>query len=118
MNEELSPFLPLSPATLHILLALAGGEQHGYGIMKEVARQTEGQYRLGPGTLYDNLQKLLDRGMVREALKQSANDDPRRRYYRLTTFGRRVLSADLARLENVLREAKVRLRTADWSKST
>ena len=86
--------------------------------MKEVARQTEGQYRLGPGTLYDNLQKLLDRGMVTEPVKQSASDDPRRRYYRLTTFGRRVLSADLARLKNVLREAKVRLRTADWSKST
>jgi DNA-binding PadR family transcriptional regulator len=118
MNEELSPFLPLSPATLHILLALAGGEQHGYGIMKEVARQSSGQYRLGPGTLYDNLQKLLDRGLVKEAPKRSANDDPRRRYYRLTPFGRRVLSADLARLENVLREAKVRRHTADWSKST
>jgi|SRR5271165_1040042 len=110
MAEDYSPFLPLSPATLHILLSLAGEDRHGYGIMQEVARQSAGQYKLGPGTLYDNLDKLVKQGMVEDAPRRSANDDPRRRYYRLTTFGRRVLEADLGRLENVLREAKLHLR--------
>ncbi len=110
MTEDCTPFLPLSPATLHILLSLAGEDRHGYGIMQEVARQSEGQYKLGPGTLYDNLDKLVTQGMLEDAPRRSANDDPRRRYYRLTTFGRRVLEADLGRLENVLREAKLHLR--------
>src|ERR1051326_3626541 len=110
MREDLSPFLPLSPATLHILLALASEERHGYGIMQEVARQSEGQYKLGPGTLYDNLQKLMNQAMVEEAPRRSANDDPRRRYYRLTPFGRSVLSTEIARLESVVREAKLHLR--------
>jgi DNA-binding PadR family transcriptional regulator len=109
MRDDIKPFLPLSPAILHILLALAGEDRHGYGIMQEVARLSEGQYRLGPGTLYDNLQKLLDQGLVKELAGSSAND-PRRRYYRLTSFGRRVLLTDLARLEKVLVEAKLRFR--------
>ena len=112
MAEDLSPFLPLSPATLHVLLALAGEDRHGYGIMQEVARQSEGQYKLGPGTLYDNLQKMMNQGMVEEAPSPSDNDDPRRRYYRLTRFGRTVLNADVARLEGVVRQAKLHLRPA------
>jgi DNA-binding PadR family transcriptional regulator len=110
MKEDLSPFLPLSPATLHILLSLAGEERHGYGIMQEVARQSEGQYKLGPGTLYDNLQKLMDQAIVEEAPRRSADDDPRRRYYRLTGLGRRILTAEVARLEGVVREARLHLR--------
>ena len=106
-------FLPLSAAALHILLALAVMDRHGYGIMLEVARQSEGQYKLGPGTLYDNLQKLLDRGLVKKAPRRSPNEDPRRRYYRMTPFGRRVLSADVARLEGVVKEARLHLRLAD-----
>src|SRR5713226_8161942 len=82
MNEEIGAFLPLSPASLHILLALAAEDRHGYGIMQDVARQSEGQYKLGPGTLYDNLQKLMNQGIVEEAPRRSAQDDPRRRYYR------------------------------------
>jgi DNA-binding PadR family transcriptional regulator len=109
MNDDTDLFLPLSPATLHILLALAGGDQHGYGIIKEVVRQSEGQYKLGPGTLYDNLQKLMDRGLVKETSRQSKNQDPPRRHYQLTAFGRRVLSADVVRLKTVLREAKLHL---------
>src|ERR1700676_3680553 len=96
-------FLPLSAAALHILLALAAMDRHGYGIMLEVARQSEGQYKLRPGTLYDNLQKLMDDGLVKEAPRRSPNEDPRRRYYRLTAHGSRVLSADLVRLKGVLR---------------
>jgi len=90
--------LPLSPATLHILLALA--------------------YRLGPGTLYDNLQKLMDRGLVKEGKGRAGREDPPRRYYRLTDFGRRVLSADLVRLKSVLREARLHLRAAESGKAS
>jgi DNA-binding PadR family transcriptional regulator len=110
MDEDLKPFLPLSPAVLHILLCLAGEARHGYAIMQEVARQSEGQYQLGPGTLYDNLQKLMEQGMVQEAPRPSADDDHRRRYYRLTKFGRRVLEADIVRLKRVVREARLRFR--------
>ena len=106
MKDTTSKFLPLSPATLHILLALAGEDLHGYGIMLEVARHSEGQYKLRPGTLYDNLRKLMTRGMVEETGRRSAGEDPRRRYYRLTALGRRVLTAEVARLEDILREAK------------
>lgn len=110
MNDDVASFLPLSPAILHILLSLAGEERHGYAIMQEVARQSDGQYKLGPGTLYDNLQKLVNHGMVEESSRRSADDDPRRRYYRLTSFGRRVLTAEIARLESVIREARAHLR--------
>jgi len=118
MHEDLTSFLPLSPATLHILLALAAEDRHGYGIMQEVTRQSEGQYKLGPGTLYDNLQKLMDQGMVEDAPRRSANDDPRRRYYRLTPFGRSVLSAEIARLDAVVREAKLHLRLPNPRRAT
>src|ERR1700685_988211 len=107
MSEDPSSFLPLSPATLHILLSLASEDRHGYGIMQEIARQSEGQYKLGPGTLYDNLQKLQTQGLVEESPLPPAHDAPRRRYYRLTSFGRGVLSAEVSRLETVVREAKV-----------
>ena len=110
MSEDLRPFLPLPPAALHILLSLAGEDRHGYGIMQEIARQSEGQYKLGPGTLYDNLQKLMNNGIVEGAESPAGNDDPRRRYYRLTAFGRRLLSAEIARLETVVREARAHLR--------
>jgi len=107
MNE----FLPLSPATLHILLALAGEDLHGYGIMQEVTRQSEGAYKLGPGTLYDNLQRLMAQDLVQESShKAPPGDDPRRRYYRLTAAGRKVLSSEISRLEGVVRLARLHLR--------
>jgi DNA-binding PadR family transcriptional regulator len=109
MKEDLTPHLPLSPAVLHILLCLAGEARHGYAIMQEVARQSAGQYKLGPGTLYDNLQKLITHAMVEESKPPSRDEDPRRRYYRLTAFGRRVLAADVERLKNVVREAGLQL---------
>ena len=110
MKNELKDFLPLSPATFYILLALSDEDRHGYGIMQEVARQSEGKYKLGPGTFYDNLEKLINHGRVKEVPRKSANDDPRRHYYRLTGFGRRVFFAEVSRLDRVVREAKVRLR--------
>src|SRR5579875_2091438 len=106
MKPLTSQFLPLPPAALHILLALAGEDRHGYGIMREVKRQSDGQYRLGPGTLYDNLQRLLDKGLVAESTKAAPNEDPRRRYYRLTNLGRQVLAAEITRLEEMFRAAK------------
>lgn len=106
MKDDLTGYLPLSPAALHILLALAGEDMHGYGIMQEVARQSDGAYKLGPGTLYDNLQRLMDQGMVTEV----SSDDPRRRIYRLSSLGRKVLSAEILRLESVVREARLHLR--------
>ena len=109
MNDEVQGFLPLSPANLYILLSLAAEDRHGYGIMQEVARQSDGQYKLGPVTLYDNLQKLMNQGIVEDA-RRPAGDDPRRRYYRLTSFGRKVLAADVERLEELIHAAKGRLR--------
>jgi DNA-binding PadR family transcriptional regulator len=113
MTSPSNQLLPLSPAAFHILLALAGEHLHGYGIMQEVARQSDGQYRLGPGTLYDNLRKMLQIGLIEETRARSANDDPRRRYYRLNASGRRLLSAEVRRLEGVLREARAHLRIID-----
>ena len=110
MTEDIAPFLPLSPASLHILLALAAEDRHVYGIMQEVARQSEDRYKLGPGTLYDNLQRLMTQALVEESSRRFPNEDPRRRYYHLTSFGRRVLAAEVARLEGVVREARVHLR--------
>lgn len=111
-QPEPNQFLPLSPAVLHILLSLADKDLHGYGIMQEVASQSEGQYKLGPGTLYDNLQKLLDRHLVQELGSRPDDDDPRRRYYRLTSMGRGVLTGEIQRLDVVVREGKARLRMA------
>ncbi len=108
MKADVDPFLPLAPATLHILLALAGEDLHGYGIMQEVSRQSEGQYKLGPGTLYDNLQRLVAQGLVQE-INRPDLEQPRRRYYRLNSLGSRVLKAEIARLENVIREGRLRL---------
>jgi len=109
MNDDVTSALPLSPATLHILLSLAADDLHGYGIMQEVARQSEGKYKLGPGTLYDNLQKLIRRQWLEELGQRAGDDDPRRRYYRLTSLGRGVLTAETARLAGVVREARLRL---------
>lgn len=97
---------PINPAMLHILLALAGGELHGYGIMQEILRQTDGTYKLGPGTLYDNLQRLVDQGWIAEV----AEDSGRRRLYKLAPEGRDALDQEIARLEKMVRQAKTRLR--------
>ena len=105
MKDDLSKFLPLSPASMHILLALASEDLHGYGIIKEVERHSEGQCKLGPGTLYDNLQRLMDRQLIVE-VSPAGNDDPRRRYYRLSSTGKRVLAAEIGRLEAIFRKAK------------
>lgn len=112
MKDSVPTFLPLYPATLHILLSLASEDLHGYGIMQEVARQSQGTYKLGPGTLYDNLQKLIQRKVVQELGRRPGDEDPRRRYYRLTLLGRDVLAAETDRLADVVRQARLRLQIA------
>ena len=111
MNANSQQHLPLSPATLHVLLALAGGDLHGYGIMLEIARHSSGQYKIGPGTLYDNLRKLLAAGLVEELSEADEGDARGRRTYRLTRLGNSVLAAETDRLTGVLRQARRSLRT-------
>ena len=113
MKPDPDDYLPLAPAALHILLSLAGEPMHGYGIMQEVLRQSGGRYNLGPGTLYDNLQKLIANKLVQELGKRPGDDDPRRRYYRLSSLGRSVLADETARLAGVVHEAQLRLKVSE-----
>jgi DNA-binding PadR family transcriptional regulator len=107
--------LPLTAPVFHILLALTGEERHGYGIMQDVARQTNDGLQLGPGTLYGCLKRMLAAGMVEESEERPdpALDDERRRYYRMTPLGRRVVRAEAQRLANAVTAAKAR-RLFDW----
>ncbi len=100
--------LPLAPATFQILLALVGGERHGYAIMQEVAERTEGAVRLGPGTLYGALKRLLEGGLVEEGGERADPElgDERRRYYRLSRFGLRVARLEAWRLDALVRAAR------------
>lgn len=99
---------PLTPVVLHILLALADGARHGYAIAQEVEEMSEGQVRMGPGTLYGSLQRMLDAGLVDNATsgRKDDPDEARRRYYRSTPLGRRVLEQELQRLGRVLTLAR------------
>ena len=100
--------LPLTPAVFHILLALADGEKHGYAIMQEVGERTGGTMRMGPGTLYGSIQRMLKDGLIVEAQERAdpAHSEERRRYYRLTGFGQRVLQAEARRLEHLVHIAQ------------
>lgn len=106
----ITDFLPLTPAIAHILLALADEDRHGYAIMREVERLTEGATRMGPGTLYGTIKRLLAAALVEEADERPdpAMDDERRRYYRMTALGRRVLQAENARMTTFLAAARVK----------
>jgi DNA-binding PadR family transcriptional regulator len=101
---------PLTPAMFHILLALAGGERHGYGIMREVERATEGAFQLGPGTLYRSIKQMLALGLIEESGERPDPelDDERRRYYRITGAGRRAASQEARRLARLVDEARAR----------
>jgi DNA-binding PadR family transcriptional regulator len=103
--------LPLTPPVFHILLALADEERHGYGIMQDVAQQTGGALQLGPGTLYGCLKRMLAAGLVEESGERPdpAMDDERRRYYRMTTLGKRAVNAEAQRLANAVTAARTRL---------
>src|SRR5215468_9890809 len=99
--------LPLTPPVFHIMLALTEGERHGYAIMREVAEETAGALQLGPGTLYGCLKRMLAAGLVEEsdARPDAAADDERRRYYRLTDLGQRVVRAEAERLARAVAAA-------------
>ena len=106
--DDIDAFLPLPPATFHILLALADEDRHGYAIMQDIAQRTGGAIKLGAGTLYRSVQRMLEQGLVAEITARPAPemDDERRRYYRITPFGRTVAKAEARRLAQMLKLAR------------
>jgi DNA-binding PadR family transcriptional regulator len=103
-------FIPLKTHWFHIMLSLAGGEQHGYGIMQEVLNRTTGKVRLWPATLYGSIKRLIEAELIEESDERPAPefDDARRRYYRLTPLGKRVLDAECERLQELVRTIRVK----------
>lgn len=113
-QAQVQSFLPLKSQWFHILLSLAGEEQHGYGIMQEVLERTTGKVRLWPATLYGSLKRLIEADLIEESRSRPAAelDDARRRYYRLTPFGRRVLDAECERLQDLIHAIQSKRATA------
>jgi DNA-binding PadR family transcriptional regulator len=109
-HPQAADYLPLTPAILHILLALADQDRHGYAIMREVEILTHGSTRMGPGTLYGTIKRLLASGLVEEAEERPDPelDDERRRYYRITKLGTQVLEAETARLATLVGAARAK----------
>jgi DNA-binding PadR family transcriptional regulator len=109
-TRDVQHHLPLSPAVLHVLLALADGDKHGYAIIKEVRRRTSGDVELGASSLYAVLKRMTADGFVYETEERPdpALDDERRRYYRLSSLGRDVAVAELRRLESILVQARAK----------
>jgi len=104
MSRSPDSFIPLKTNWFHILLALAGEEQHGYAIMQEVLERTEGKIRLWPATLYGTIRQLQEDELIEESARRPAgDDDPRRRYYRIAPLGRKVLAAESARLRQLVK---------------
>jgi DNA-binding PadR family transcriptional regulator len=104
------PNTPLTPAVLHILLALSTGERHGYGVMKQVEADSQGKVKMGPGTLYGSLNRMMEAGLIRESDRKIDPDldDERRVYYRITGVGQKTLAAELERYREVVAVAKKR----------
>ena len=104
MGEEIQSLLPLTPTVFHMLLALADGEKHGYGIMQAVEAETQGQMQIRIGSLYGSIRRMIEAGLIEATTERPdpALDDERRRYYGLTEFGRRVLSAEAARIAQAM----------------
>lgn len=109
MTSELSvdDLLPLPPATFHILLAVAEEERHGYAIIQDVESRTDGELRMSAGTLYRSIARMVEQGLISEVTKRrTADEDERRRYYRITPFGTAVARAEMRRLTQLLRLAR------------
>ncbi|MGA3011182.1 MAG: helix-turn-helix transcriptional regulator [Terracidiphilus sp.] len=104
-ETRIQSFLPLKTQWFHIMLSLAGEEQHGYGIMQEVLQRTTGKVHLWPATLYGSIKRLIEANLIEESNARPAPefDDARRRYYRLTSLGRRVLNAECERLQELVK---------------
>jgi DNA-binding PadR family transcriptional regulator len=109
-GDEVEQFLPLPASVMHIVVALADGEKHGYAIMRDVAELSGGAVRMGSGTLYGSIKRMLDQGLIEEAdgRPDPALDDQRRRYYRLTALGHRVGAAEHRRLASLVDAARLR----------
>ena len=108
-DDGTDDLLPLPSATLHILLALAEGERHGYAIIQDVEARTDGELRMSAGTLYRSIARMVDQGLITEvARRRTRADDERRRYYRLTSFGEAVARAEVRRLTQFVRHAVAR----------
>ena len=107
-DTEPDALLPLPTAVFHILIALADRDRHGYSIMQDVAARTGGKVRLSAGTLYSSIRRMLEQGLVEELADSPdpASTDERRRYYRLSRFGKRVAGAEVERLNTLLRQAR------------
>ena len=107
---DIENFLPLQSATFHILLSLADGERHGYAIIQDIATRTSGRIKLSAGTLYRSIQRMLEQGLIVESRRRPAAelDDERRRYYRITDLGSRVIRAELRRLSQLLKLARAK----------
>jgi DNA-binding PadR family transcriptional regulator len=108
VNTDAEALLPLPPTTFHILVALADDDRHGYAILKDVAARTEGTLKLSAATLYRSIERMLEQGVIREVSARPAKDmdDERRRYYRITPFGRAVAMAEARRLTQMLALAR------------
>jgi DNA-binding PadR family transcriptional regulator len=108
MTNQSLPLQPLTPAVYHILLVLADGEKHGYAIMKEVEAQTGGRIKMGPGTLYGSIKRMLSAGLIEttDERPDPALDDERRRYYRLTGLGQQAVRAESERLAQAVSVAR------------
>jgi DNA-binding PadR family transcriptional regulator len=106
LADDLRNMLPLTPAVFFILLALGEGEKHGYAIMQDVGELSSGEVKMGPGTLYTTIQRLLDLALIEET--RCDESERRRRYYRLTRPGKLLLEAEVARMEEVVRMARSR----------
>jgi DNA-binding PadR family transcriptional regulator len=112
MAPDPNSYLPLPAAQFHILVALTGGEQHGYAIMQAVEALSDGVVKLGPATLYGTLKRLVDAGLAEEIEgRPRPDDDSRRRYYRITALGKRVCQAEADRLTRLVRVTRANLRT-------
>jgi len=107
-HETVERLLPLKPALYLILLALTDGDRHGYGLKKEIINRTDGRVKLGAGTLYRSIRQLVDLGLIEESSQRPdpSLDDERRRYFRLTRFGRQVARAETERLADLVRIAQ------------
>ena len=107
---DFQKFIPLKAQWFHIMVSLAGGEQHGYGIMQDVLNRTTGKVRLWPATLYGSIKRLIEAELIEESDERPAPelDDARRRYYRLTALGRRVLDAECERLQELVRSIQMK----------
>jgi DNA-binding PadR family transcriptional regulator len=110
LYREAGSFLPLHPATFHILLAVADEDRHGYAILQDIADRTGGALRLSAGTLYRSIQRMLEQGLIVEPRERPApeEDDERRRYYRITPLGAAVAKAEARRLSDLVRMARAR----------